>query len=240
MDMIDTIAFDADDTLWHTEKFYREAERKMFSMLAEYGVTTDLASETLHKIEIENLAFFGYGIRGFTFSLIETAIQITDAKISADQIQQIIHLGKEMTTHEILLLNGVREALDGLAGKKLILVTKGDALDQESKITRSGLGNYFQHIEIMVDKTPAAYQRLLRHLAIDPTSFLMVGNSLRSDIAPVLKLGGYAVYIPYSMNWEHESDANMPEDRSRYYEVEDLHALPGLIQQLDAASKVSQ
>lgn len=231
--MLDTIAFDADDTLWHTEYYYREAERAFLDMLAGYGVSGAEVLEVFHRIEIDNLAFFGYGIRGFTLSMIETAVQVTGGEVRGADIQVIVELGRGMTSHEIRLLDGVAEALAALADRRLLLITKGDILDQESKIRRSGLAGYFHQVEIVSDKTPAAYAALLEKHAIDPASFLMVGNSLRSDIAPVLVLGGYAVHVPYPLTWAHESAADLPPDRSRFFEIASLRGLPGLLEKIE-------
>ena len=232
--MIDVIAFDADDTLWHTEPYYRETEQKFLALLTSYRVSEDEALGVLHRIEIDNLAFFGYGIRGFTLSMIETAIQVTAGQVRSMDIQAIVDLGRKMTHYTIRLLDGVEETLSRLVNRRLLLVTKGDALDQESKLQRSGLSGYFPSIEIVVDKTETIYTGLLARHGIDPSRFLMVGNSLRSDIAPVLALGAYAVHVPYPLSWAHESVADLPADRSRFFEIPDLRALPGLLQKIDA------
>lgn len=234
--MIDVIAFDADDTLWHTEPYYREVERSLIALLAGYGISADELLTVLHRIEIDNLAFFGYGIRGFTFSMIEAAIQVTGGQVRAVDIQTIIELGRGMTRHEIRLLDGVEEALAQLSSRRLLLITKGDTLDQESKIRRSGLAGYFPFIEIVVDKTQAIYAELLDRHAIDPSRFLMVGNSLRSDIAPVLALGSYAVHVPYPDSWAHEFSADLPADQSRFFEIPSLHHLAGLVEKIENGS----
>jgi len=231
--MLDAIAFDADDTLWHTEYYYREAERSFTGMLATYDIPPDEVLAVLHRIEIDNLAYFGYGIRGFTLSMIEASIQATGGRVRGADIQAIVDLGRGMTGHAIRLLEGVEDALARLAGRRLLLITKGDVFDQESKILRSGLARYFQHVEIITDKTQAAYDTLLTRYAITPTGFLMVGNSLRSDIAPVLALGGFAVHVPYELTWAHESSAELPADRSRFFEIASLRDLPDLIEKIE-------
>ncbi|HEX2979869.1 MAG TPA: HAD family hydrolase [Anaerolineaceae bacterium] len=231
--MIEAIAFDADDTLWHTELFYREAEQALLKILTPYHVSQDEFLSVLHRIEIDNLAYFGYGIRGFILSMIETAVKVTRDAVHAEDIQAIVELGRGMTVHEIRLLDGAKEALSELAERNLLLITKGDALDQESKIKRSGLANYFKSIEIVVDKTQAAYADLLARHAIRPENFLMIGNSLRSDISPVLALGAYAVFVPYPNDWAHESAADLPADRSRFYEIPSLRSLADLIAKID-------
>ncbi len=231
---IDAIAFDADDTLWHTEPYYRETERNFTALLSPYGVSAEAAMDVLHRIEVDNLAYFGYGIRGFILSLIETAIQVTGEKVRATDIQAMVELGRKMTSHEIRLLEGVQETLTRLQDHRLLLVTKGDTLDQESKLQRSGLAGYFPSVEILVDKTEPIYAAMLARHAIDPAHFLMIGNSLRSDIAPVLALGAYAVYVPYANGWAHESAADLPEDRSRFFEISNLLGLPDLLEKIEA------
>jgi putative hydrolase of the HAD superfamily len=211
--MLSVIAFDADDTLWHTEYYYREAERAYQALLSPYGITPEILMPVFHGIEINNLAYFGYGIRGFILSMIEAAVQVTNGQVRGADVAAIIEIGRGMTSHEIRLLDGVEEALARLADRRLLLITKGDLLDQENKISRSGIGSYFPVVEILSDKTEGAYAALLEKHAISPEQFLMVGNSLRSDIAPVLALGGYAVHVPYPMSWAHESAAELPPDR---------------------------
>lgn len=232
--MLAYIAFDADDTLWHTEYYYREAERGFLAILAQYGLTEEQVLPLFHRIEIDNLAYFGYGIRGFLLSMIEAAVQVTGGRVRGADIQAIVELGRGMTSHAIRLLDGVEEALARLSGRRLMLITKGDVLDQESKIRRSGIGGFFPLVEIISDKTEAAYAALLQKHAIPPGQFLMVGNSLRSDIAPVLALGGYAVHVPYPLTWAHESVADLPPDRSRYFEIASLRELPGLVEKIES------
>jgi putative hydrolase of the HAD superfamily len=231
--MIDAIAFDADDTLWHTETYYREVEHSFCDRMSGYGLAEEEILAVLHRIEIDNLADFGYGIRGFTLSLIETAVRVTDGQVRAADIQAIVDLGRGMTRHAIRLLDGVEETLARLAGRRLLLITKGDALDQENKIRRSGLAGHFPVVEILVDKTPSTYAALLSKNAIDPGRFLMVGNSLRSDIAPVLALGGYAVHVPYPLTWAHESAADLPDDQSRFFEIGSLRELAGVVERIE-------
>lgn len=231
--MLDVIAFDADDTLWHNEPYYREMERRFTEILAAYGPAPQESLDALHRIEIDNLAFFGYGVRGFTLSMIEAAVQVTGGQVRAADLQAIVDQGRAMTRYEIRLLDGVEEALQGLTGRRLVLITKGDVLDQESKLHRSGLADHFSLVEVITDKTLPVYTRLLARHAIDPARFLMVGNSLRSDIAPVLALGGYAAYVPYPESWAHESEAELPDDRSRFFEITSLHELPALVERIE-------
>jgi putative hydrolase of the HAD superfamily len=231
--MIDTIAFDADDTLWHNEPNYREVERRFLEMLAGYRIPSEQALNVFHQIEIDNLVYFGYGIRGFILSLIEAAIRVTGGSIRATDVQSVIDLGKGMTNYPITLLDGVPEVLEKLTNRRLLLITKGDSLDQESKIQRSGLARYFPFVEVLVDKTNEAYANLLSKHAIRPERFMMVGNSLRSDIAPVLALGAYAVHVPYPNSWAHESAADLPADRSRFFEIQTLCELPAILAKIN-------
>ncbi len=231
--MFDVIAFDADDTLWHSETFYRAAEQKYVQLLESSGVSATEALEVLHRVEIANLEPFGYGIRGFTLSMIEAAVEASRGRVSSAGLQTLVDTGREMTTHEISLLDGVQSTLEQLSGRNLWLITKGDVLDQDNKIRRSGLREYFRHAEIVIDKTTAVYAALLEKYQLDPQRFLMVGNSLRSDIAPVLSLGGYAVYVPYALSWAHETQAELPEDRSRYFEIPSLEHFTGLLARIE-------
>lgn len=198
------IIFDADDTLWANETFFRETEKKLCELLQEYG-TVDEVMEILYDAEKRNLDIYGYGIKGFMLSMIETGLQISDNKISAEAIRQIISLGKEQLTHPVELLEGVKDTLNEL-GKhyRLALATKGDLMDQERKLKLSGLENFFSHVEIMSDKNEESYQQLMSALNVLPENILMAGNSMKSDILPILKLGGHAVYIPFHTTWVHE------------------------------------
>lgn len=198
------IAFDADDTLWVNEPYFRQTEERFYELLGEYSTQRELERELL-KIEIENLSLYGYGIKGFILSMIETALKVTDNNISAVIINQIIDLGKQMLNQPIELLAGVEDVLQSLKGKyRLVVATKGDLLDQERKLRKSGLSHYFHHIEIMSEKDDANYIKLIRHLDIKPEELMMIGNSLKSDILPVLNIGGYAVHVPYHITWAHE------------------------------------
>lgn len=203
---IKVIAFDADDTLWSNEPFFQEVERKYTELLSEYGSSKEISAE-LFKTEMNNLECLGYGAKAFTLSMIETALRISHQQIPAEMIQQIIFLGKSLLEMPIELLPGVEETLKALKAEgryRLVVATKGDLLDQERKLKRSGLTPYFDHIEIMSDKTEKEYTRLLQLLQVSPEEFLMVGNSLKSDIQPVLAIGGYGVHIPFEVMWQHE------------------------------------
>ncbi len=198
------IAFDADDTLFVNEPYFQEVEEKFCGLMSDYLSHQGLSQE-LFRTEIANLELYGYGIKGYILSMIEAAMKISDNTISMEIIEKIIIAGKELLQKPIELLDGVEETLEALSGKyKLIVATKGDLKDQQSKLHRSGLGHYFHHIEVMADKQEINYQKLLTRLEIKPSEFFMIGNSLKSDVLPVLGIGGYAVHIPFHTTWEHE------------------------------------
>ena len=201
---IKVIAFDADDTLWVNETYYREAEGKFAKLLTKYETENKLDQE-LFKTEMNNLHLYGYGIKSFVLSMIESALQVSNHKVKPEVIQQIIGIGKEMLQKPLELLEGVEQTLIALKPTyRLILATKGDLLDQERKLEKSGLIKYFHHIEILSDKKPENYRKLLSHLDIMPSEFLMVGNSLKSDVLPLLEIGAKAIHIPYHTTWAHE------------------------------------
>ena len=201
---IKVIAFDADDTLWVNETYFREAELAFAKLLAKYE-TANTIDQELFKTEIRNLEFYGYGIKGFVLSMIECALELSNYKINPKALQAILAIGKEMLNKPIELLDGVEEVLKVLQPKyKLILATKGDLLDQERKLQKSNLFHYFHHIEVMTDKKATDYQKLNKHLDIHPSQFLMIGNSLKSDILPVLEIGAIAIHVPFHTTWIHE------------------------------------
>lgn len=205
-EQIKVIAFDADDTLWVNEPYFQEIEKQYTQLLKSYGTSEEI-SAALFKTEMKNLKSLGYGAKAFTISMVETALEVSNQKIAADDIRQIVDLGKSLLEIPIELLPKVKETLEILKDKgkyKLVVATKGDLLDQENKLERSGLSPYFDHIEVMSDKTEKEYLRLLNILQIKPSEFLMIGNSLKSDIQPVLALGGYGVHIPFEVMWQHE------------------------------------
>lgn len=200
------IAFDADDTLWSNEPFFQDVERKYTELLSEYGTPKEI-SAALFATEMNNLASLGYGAKAFTLSMIETALHVSGQKVPAEKIEQIILLGKSLLEMPIELLPGVEDTLKALKATgryRLVVATKGDLLDQERKLERSGLMPYFDHVEIMSDKTEQEYTRLLSLLQVSPEEFLMIGNSLKSDVRPVLSIGGYGVHIPFEVMWQHE------------------------------------
>ncbi len=208
---IKVIAFDADDTLFVNEPYFQETEQKFCVLLSDYLSHQGLSQE-LFKTEIDNLDLYGYGIKGYTLSMIEAAMKISNNTISIEVIEKIIVLGKELLQKPIELLDGVEEILKALQGKyKLVVATKGDLKDQQSKLHRSGLGPYFHHIEVMADKQELNYEKLLKRLEIEPGEFFMIGNSLKSDVLPVLAIGGHAVHVPFHTTWEHEKISHKVE-----------------------------
>jgi len=201
---IKVIAFDADDTLFVNEPYFQETEQKFCELMSDYLSQKSLEQE-LFRVEIGNLGLYGYGIKAYILSMIEAAMRISNNTISVDAIEKIIGYGKELLQKPIELLDGVEETLQALNGKyKLVVATKGDLLDQRRKLHNSGLGHYFHHIEVMSDKQEADYQDLVKRLDIRPEEFFMIGNSLKSDVLPVLGIGGFAVHIPFHTTWAYE------------------------------------
>ena len=201
---IQAIAFDADDTLWENETLFRETEQRFCVLLKDF-IGVEECNQLLYDMEMKNLPLYGYGIKPFTLSLIEAAIEFSEGKLPISVIEKLIAIGKEMLNAPVVLIEGIEETLKKLSSKyQLIMATKGDLLDQERKLTKSGLEPYFHHIEIVSDKTPKHYQNLVKQLYIKPQQFLMVGNSVKSDILPVLEIGGHAFHIPFHTTWAHE------------------------------------
>ena len=221
MTEIQIIAFDADDTLWVNEPFFQETEKKFCDMLEDF-LPHHSISRDLFTIEIKNLPHYGYGVKGFILSMIEAAITITEGKIGAESIEKIIALGKELLDKDIELLDGVEDVLKVLQGKyRLVMATKGDLLDQERKLNKSGLAKYFHHIEIVSEKQEPEYRKLIKHLDIQPHQFLMIGNSLKSDILPVLNIGGHGFHVPFHTTWEHEK-AEINMDHVNFKQLSDI------------------
>lgn len=218
---IKVIGFDADDTLWVNEPYYREAEMEFVDLLTAYGVRGNIAG-ALFKTEMANLELYGYGIKAFMLSLVECAIELTDGTLKSSTITRIIGLGKSMLERPIELLEDVKFVLQQLAPHyRLIVATKGDLLDQERKMRKSSISEYFHHIEVMSDKKEQHYIQLLKHLDISPSEFLMIGNSLKSDILPPLGLGSWGIYVPFHTTWAHEEVEGEPES-DRYFRVDHL------------------
>jgi putative hydrolase of the HAD superfamily len=223
-----TIGFDGDDTLWHNESIFSMTQEKFRAMLGE-ALAADIDRRLLDT-ERGNLGLFGYGIKGFILSMIETAIEVTDGRIEARDIQSMIDAGKAMLRHPVELLDGVAETVEYLShSHRLVLVTKGDLFDQESKIARSGLAEMFDAIEIVSEKDPDTYRRVLARHGIAPERFLMVGNSVRSDILPVLEIGGQAVHVPYYITWAHE---HVEPPENGYQRIDSMAELTGIVHEL--------
>ena len=219
MKNIKVIAFDADDTLWVNEPYFREAENR-FSELLEDFLPHHSVQKELFKTEMDNLAIYGYGVKSFMLSMIETIARITDNSADIKLINKSIELGRELLNKPIELLDGVETVLKQLNGDyRLVMATKGDLLDQERKLIKSGLTKHFHHIEIMSNKKKSDYQKLLKHLDCKPENFLMIGNSIKSDVMPVLKLGGYAIHVPYHTTWAYEK-VNIRINNPKFYEAE--------------------
>jgi putative hydrolase of the HAD superfamily len=214
---IKVIAFDADDTLWVNEPYFQNTEKKFCELLEEFLPQHTLSRELL-KIEIENLSLYGYGIKGYILSMIEAALKVTDNTVTNEAIGKIIGYGKDLLNEPIELLDNVEEVLKTLQGHyRIVVATKGDLLDQERKLKKSGLNHYFHHIEIMSEKGEEDYLKLIRHLDIRPEEFLMIGNSLKSDVIPVLNIGGHAIHVPYHTTWAHEHvETKMEHDNFRH------------------------
>jgi putative hydrolase of the HAD superfamily len=230
--MFDLIAFDADDTLWHNESLYARAQEGLAELLSDYIPAEEVEKRLFHT-EMGNLELYGYGIKSFVLSMIETAIQVSGGQIEADKILQIIGLAREMLQAQVVLLDYAQEAVTVLAEEHdLILITKGDLLDQQRKLERSGLARYFAHVEIVSHKTRDVYQALLEKHRVAPERFLMVGNSLRSDIAPVVSIGGTAVYVPHELTWTHETVVEETVEEHMYHTIENLRQLPALVTKL--------
>ncbi|HQW80942.1 MAG TPA: HAD family hydrolase [Pseudomonadota bacterium] len=234
--MITHVAFDADDTLWHSEGHYRAAQSAYETLLASY---IDVADANVHArlldVERRNIKRFGYGAKGMTLSMVEAAIAMTDARISAVDIQRIVELGVAVLEHPVELLPGIVEAVADVASDfTLLLITKGDLFHQEAKIARSGLSGWFHRIEIVSEKDIPTYQRVLDEVGIEPARFLMVGNSPGSDIAPVLALGAAAVYVPYHLLWAMEAGHGFDVTSPRLRQVTSAADIPAAVRELAA------
>lgn len=226
------IGFDADDTLWHNETIFEQVHERYRTLLARYheAATVD---RTLFATEMRNLELYGYGVKGFTLSAIETAIQLTAGKIRAEEIQQLIELGREMLAHPVELLDGVADTLAQLSGcYRLLVITKGDLRDQERKLGKSGVAAHFRHVEIVSEKNAGTYATILRRHAIAPDRFLMVGNSLKSDILPVLAVGGAGAHVPYHLTWAAEHVDEVPAASGRFFRLQTLRELGAVIDAL--------
>ncbi|UPG86436.1 HAD family hydrolase [Luteibacter aegosomatis] len=228
--MIDLVGFDGDDTLWHSQEYYDRAQDEFEAILGKYiDLARDGLRDSLLATERGNIALFGYGAKGMTLSMIESAIELTEGRIEARDIHRIVRLGKEVLAHPVELLPGIRDAVERVAAThRVVLITKGDLFHQEYKVARCGLADVFHRIEIVSEKDPAAYARLFREFEVTPERFAMVGNSLKSDIAPVVELGGWGVYMPYHSTWAHEVVTGFTMT-DRVVEVRGADGIPGAI-----------
>ncbi len=229
--MIDTVAFDADDTLWHNEHLFQDTQKKLEAIVQRYRPGEDI-HDALFAVEMRNLELFGYGIKGFTLSMVEAAIQLTGGRIAADEIHDIVQLGKTMIEAPVDLLEGVEETLAAVSGRfRVILITKGDIVDQSSKIERSGLAGHFEQVEIVPRKDAGVYRAIFARHGIEPARAVMVGNSMPSDVLPMLELGGHGVHVPYELLWAHEAHDADPVSE-RFHRLERLRELPDLLARL--------
>lgn len=224
-----TVGFDADDTLWHNERGFQLTQTRFAQMLSGVVAKEDLMARLL-AAEKRNLAIYGFGIKGFVLSMIETAIEVTDGKVTTDTIAELMALGRTMLADPVDLLPGVRSALEALRGQAhIVLITKGDLLDQERKLAQSGLGDLFDQVEIVSDKTVECYARIFADA--DTARCMMVGNSLRSDVIPAIEAGAWGVHIPHEFTWAYEV-ADPPLAHRRFRQIKSLTEVPGLISAL--------
>ena len=226
---IKVIGFDADDTLWVNETYFREAELEFAKLLAQYE-TANTIDQELFKKEMQNLPLYGYGVKGFVLSMVEMALELSNYNVSNETIEAILNIGKEMLNKPVELLEGVEETLKALSKQyRLILLTKGDLLDQERKLEKSGLTKYFHHIEVLSDKKEANYLNLLSHLDINASEFLMIGNSLKSDILPIINIKAHAIHVPFHTTWLHEQVNEEETNNKPFKTVHSLLNIKGLL-----------
>lgn len=235
---IEVIAFDGDDTLWHSESHFVDAHERYCALIAPYvNGDAELLDEKVIATERNNLTLYGYGVKAFTLSLIETAIEVTEGRVTSREISAILDLGKGLLNHPVELLEGVEDVVDELsrAGRRLILVTKGDLFHQEAKLAGSGLADRFSQVDIVSEKDVATYRRIIARAGVPPERFLMIGNSVRSDVLPVVELGGQAVHLPYTYTWAHEEVVGANGQTHGYHELRSIRELPALVERLNGA-----
>ncbi|WP_420005088.1 HAD family hydrolase [Arenibacterium sp. LLYu02] len=230
-----TVGFDADDTLWHNERFFRITQARFAELLMDH-TPEDMGPEALDRklldAEKRNLGTYGYGVKGFTLSMIETAIEVTDGRVPASVIKELLEAGQMMLSFPIELLPAARAAVEAVAKDyRVVLITKGDLLDQERKLAQSGLGELFDAVEVVSEKTPEVYAEIFARHGDGAARALMAGNSMRSDVVPVIEAGGHGVYVPHGLVWEVEH-AEAPSHSPRFHEIADLGALPALLDQI--------
>jgi len=229
---IEMIAFDADDTLWHAETIFKKAEEKFYRILSPYQ-DPEKIEHKMSEIETRNISRYGFGVKSYTLSMIETALYASDGEITGKSIEKVLQIGLAMLDEDLVLIPGVEEVLKELSGNyPLMVITKGDLLEQTSKIQRSGLADYFSFIEVLSHKTKEAYQQLLKKYKLDPQNFVMVGNSLPSDIQPVISLGGIGIHIPADITWAHELMDDFETSQENFYEIEHMGQLIDLLPEL--------
>ncbi|MGH8075967.1 MAG: HAD family hydrolase [Lysobacter sp.] len=237
-DGIRLVGFDADDTLWRSQDYFDEAQLQFERIVRRYVDLHDArAQQHLYDVEKRNIAVFGYGVKGMVLSMIESAVAITGERISASDVHRIVELGKSLLQHPVELLPGIREAVEEVASEhEVVLITKGDLFHQEAKVNQCGFAQLFRRIEIVSEKDSSTYARLLREFGLPAERFVMIGNSLRSDIAPVLALGGWGVHVPYHTTWTHENEA-IAADAPRLRRVEHAGALPAAVREIAALAR---
>jgi putative hydrolase of the HAD superfamily len=236
--VIEVVAFDGDDTLWHNESIFSVTQERFRQIMGPYIDNGIEVGRRLHDTELRNLRMYGYGIKSFTLSMIETAIEESGGRVTAREVGAILEAAKQMLAHPVEILEGAAEAVEAVsAAYPVMLVTKGDLFDQESKLARSGLGERFASVEIVSEKDEGTYERILRRRGLSPERFVMVGNSMRSDIQPVLELGGWAVHVPYVVTWDHEmvDDEAPVRDHQRFRHLDSLAGLPALLAEFDGS-----
>ncbi len=233
---IEVVAFDGDDTLWHSESHFVDAHERFCALVAPYVDDRGLVDERVICTERDNLALYGYGAKAFTLSLIETAIELTEGRVTSQEISAILDLGKGLLDHPVELLDGVADVVGELSGtgRRLMVVTKGDLFHQEAKVAGSGLADRFTRVEIVSEKDVPTYRRVIAAAEVEPDRFLMIGNSLRSDVLPVVELGGHAAHLPYPYTWEWEHVADADAERQGFHELTSIRELPGLVERLSA------
>lgn len=233
---IEVVAFDGDDTLWHSESHFVGAHERFCALIEPYVDDRALVDEKVVATERDNLALYGYGAKAFTLSLIESALMLTDCRITGEEIRAILDLGKGLLEHPVELLDGVADVVAELAGtgRRLIVVTKGDLFHQEAKVAGSGLADRFDRVEIVSEKNADTYRRVMDAVDVDPGGFLMIGNSVRSDVLPVVELGGHAAHLPYVYTWELEMVPDADAARQGFHELSSIRELPALVERLSA------
>jgi len=233
---IEVVAFDGDDTLWHSESHFVDAHEQFCALIEPYVDDRAVVDEKVVATERDNLAIYGYGAKAFTLSLIESALMLTECRITGEEIRAILDLGKGLLDHPVELLEGVEDVVAELAGtgRRLIVVTKGDLFHQEAKVAGSGLADRFDRVEIVSEKNADTYRRVMDAVDVAPGGFLMIGNSVRSDVLPVVELGGHAAHLPYVYTWELEVVPDADAARQGFHELSSIRELPALVERLSA------